>query len=390
MTLIEMAIAFVIRHPAVTSAIIGPRTMEHLESQLTAADVVLVRRRARPDRRDRPARRQHQPGRRRLAEPGPGARGPPPLSAGSPLRTPQPVPAVAASAGKNASTDSSETVTSTAVPNVVTVEKNAAAAPRRRPPAAARPSTASPLGSCGAGSPGIAERLVEQLGQPRIAGQLRLALQPVDEMALPLGQVEDPRRQPVRVQRHADAVDRRHQQLVGDALQQRAERGVGGDHRSSSGRPRTPGTARGRRARGRPRRGRWPARDRRARGRRSAARSRPPAAAGCARAAAPPAARRASAPSRRWAASGRSRRSSDASSRRRPRAPVPAGSAAGGARHRAASCRPGSRACAASATSISVPSPAAAGSAPRRPATRPPASPTPRSNATANPWSSAP
>jgi aryl-alcohol dehydrogenase-like predicted oxidoreductase len=41
-TLIEMAIAFVIRHPAVTAAIIGPRTMEHLESQLTAADVVLA------------------------------------------------------------------------------------------------------------------------------------------------------------------------------------------------------------------------------------------------------------------------------------------------------------------------------------------------------------
>ena len=40
-TLIEMAIAFVINHPAVTSAIIGPRTMEHLESQLTAADVTL-------------------------------------------------------------------------------------------------------------------------------------------------------------------------------------------------------------------------------------------------------------------------------------------------------------------------------------------------------------
>jgi aryl-alcohol dehydrogenase-like predicted oxidoreductase len=40
-TLIEMAIAFVIRHPAVTSAIIGPRTMEHLESQLPAADVML-------------------------------------------------------------------------------------------------------------------------------------------------------------------------------------------------------------------------------------------------------------------------------------------------------------------------------------------------------------
>ena len=41
LTLIQMAIAFVIRHPAVTAAIIGPRTMEHLESQLTAADVEL-------------------------------------------------------------------------------------------------------------------------------------------------------------------------------------------------------------------------------------------------------------------------------------------------------------------------------------------------------------
>jgi aryl-alcohol dehydrogenase-like predicted oxidoreductase len=41
MTLIEMALAFVIRHPAVTAAIVGPRTMEHLESQLTAADVSL-------------------------------------------------------------------------------------------------------------------------------------------------------------------------------------------------------------------------------------------------------------------------------------------------------------------------------------------------------------
>ncbi len=40
-SLIEMALAFVIRHPAVTAAIIGPRTMEHLESQLTAADIEL-------------------------------------------------------------------------------------------------------------------------------------------------------------------------------------------------------------------------------------------------------------------------------------------------------------------------------------------------------------
>ena len=39
--LVELAIAFVLRHPAITAAIIGPRTMEHLESQLAAADVEL-------------------------------------------------------------------------------------------------------------------------------------------------------------------------------------------------------------------------------------------------------------------------------------------------------------------------------------------------------------
>ena len=40
-SLIELAIAFVVNHPAVTSAIIGPRTIEQLESQLPAADVLL-------------------------------------------------------------------------------------------------------------------------------------------------------------------------------------------------------------------------------------------------------------------------------------------------------------------------------------------------------------
>ena len=40
-TLIELALAFVLNHPAVTAAIIGPRTMQHLQSQLTAAEVVL-------------------------------------------------------------------------------------------------------------------------------------------------------------------------------------------------------------------------------------------------------------------------------------------------------------------------------------------------------------
>ena len=41
LTLIQLALAWVINHPAVTSAIIGPRTMEQLDSQLPAAGVVL-------------------------------------------------------------------------------------------------------------------------------------------------------------------------------------------------------------------------------------------------------------------------------------------------------------------------------------------------------------
>ena len=42
LTLIEMALAFVMNHPAVTAPIIGPRTMEQLESQLPAAEVTLT------------------------------------------------------------------------------------------------------------------------------------------------------------------------------------------------------------------------------------------------------------------------------------------------------------------------------------------------------------
>ncbi|MEU6539431.1 aldo/keto reductase [Streptomyces sp. NPDC047000] len=41
LTLIELAVAFVINHPGVTSAIIGPRTMTQLEAFLPAVDVTL-------------------------------------------------------------------------------------------------------------------------------------------------------------------------------------------------------------------------------------------------------------------------------------------------------------------------------------------------------------
>ncbi len=40
-TLIQLAIAFVLRHSAITAALIGPRTMDQLEGQLAAVDVVL-------------------------------------------------------------------------------------------------------------------------------------------------------------------------------------------------------------------------------------------------------------------------------------------------------------------------------------------------------------
>jgi aryl-alcohol dehydrogenase-like predicted oxidoreductase len=42
LSLVHLAIAFVLTHPAISSAIIGPRTMEHLESQLGAAEVALA------------------------------------------------------------------------------------------------------------------------------------------------------------------------------------------------------------------------------------------------------------------------------------------------------------------------------------------------------------
>lgn len=42
MSLIHLALAFVMQHPAVTAPIIGPRTLEQLESQLDAVDVILT------------------------------------------------------------------------------------------------------------------------------------------------------------------------------------------------------------------------------------------------------------------------------------------------------------------------------------------------------------
>lgn len=42
LSLIHLALAFVVNHPGVTAAIIGPRTMEHFDSQIEAAEVRLT------------------------------------------------------------------------------------------------------------------------------------------------------------------------------------------------------------------------------------------------------------------------------------------------------------------------------------------------------------
>lgn len=41
LTMIQLALGFVTAHPAVTSALVGPRTLDHLHTQLAAADTVL-------------------------------------------------------------------------------------------------------------------------------------------------------------------------------------------------------------------------------------------------------------------------------------------------------------------------------------------------------------
>ena len=75
----HLAMAFAIAHPGVTSAIIGPRTMEPARRPARRHRRHAHRRHPRPDRRDRPARH-----RRRHARPGlrpaghPASRPPPP------------------------------------------------------------------------------------------------------------------------------------------------------------------------------------------------------------------------------------------------------------------------------------------------------------------------
>ena len=66
-SLTHLALAFATSHPGVTSAIIGPRTMDQLTDLLAGADVTLDDDGARPDRPDRPAGHDAEFRRRGLA-----------------------------------------------------------------------------------------------------------------------------------------------------------------------------------------------------------------------------------------------------------------------------------------------------------------------------------
>lgn len=88
LTLAQLATAWAARHPAVSSVVIGPRTMQQLEGYLAASspdlsDDVLG---ARPRRRDRGARRHARPDRQHVGPRHPRARPSPaaPLSKLSP------------------------------------------------------------------------------------------------------------------------------------------------------------------------------------------------------------------------------------------------------------------------------------------------------------------
>ena len=85
-SLIHLALAFVTAHQGVTSAIIGPRTMDQLTDLMAGAERHAGRRCARPHRPDRPAGDDAESGRRGLAAARPHRSGRPPPPAGRPRR----------------------------------------------------------------------------------------------------------------------------------------------------------------------------------------------------------------------------------------------------------------------------------------------------------------
>ena len=213
--------------------------------------------------------------------------------------------AVCASAGKNDSTASSCKVTSTGVPKIVVVLMKLST-PSGVTSWKGTITLESSTPATGASWLHLRRRVgrqfVVQRRQRGIAGGGDLLLQPLEQVAAPLRQVGDPRGQAVRVQAEPEHVDRRLEQVRGRAgHQHRHQRVVRHQVPVAVDRQRREGLmALEHQVDRPPRRRQGRVVERALRG--TSARSRPPPAARCARAAARPAARPAAAPSRGWAA----------------------------------------------------------------------------------------
>jgi hypothetical protein len=75
----------------------------------------------------------------------------------------------------------------------------------------------------------VGEDLIAERHQFVVGAERYLALEAVQEVASPFAEIQDSRRDSIGMQREADAVDRRLQQLRRDAVEQRTECPVGGD-----------------------------------------------------------------------------------------------------------------------------------------------------------------
>ncbi len=115
--------------------------------------------------------------------------------------------AVAASAGKNDSIESSETVTSVAVPKVVTVPMNESSASSARTPQRHRDVVGRRVARGGGPAGRIPAQLLVQRGERGIACRDHLTAEALEEMRAPLREVEDPRGHTLRVEAEAQDVD---------------------------------------------------------------------------------------------------------------------------------------------------------------------------------------
>jgi hypothetical protein len=135
--------------------------------------------------------------------------------------------AVAASTGKNDSIETSAAVTSTAVPKLVFVLMKASSPL----PCRSRSGIAIAAKARSRSTPGgrVGRELVAQHGERRIARCDPVAVESLEQVRTPLVEVEDSRGQPFRMQADAEDVDRRLEEMLGDAVEKHLDSTIGGD-----------------------------------------------------------------------------------------------------------------------------------------------------------------